>query len=295
MRWLTFGLRVFVRPALVRCPTPIDVRTDMARASVLFRPPPFLLHLRGQSRTQPDLISVGRPREDAVILYLHGGAYLAGSPATHAAMLGRLSGLTGLRVLAPDYRLAPENPAPAAFEDALAAFQFLLDQGYCPDQIILGGDSAGGGLALALLSHLCQTGQKPLALFAFSPWTDLTLSGESIRKNASIDPLLPVDRITEAVEFVTVALAADDPRLSPLFAEFNSPPPCQLFVGSTEILLDDTLRMVAHLQSCGASVSLGLEAGAPHVWPLFDGYIPEARATLQAVARFIAAQIATRA
>tara|TARA_R110002096_G_scaffold136122_3_gene288446 strand:- start:10758 stop:11660 length:903 start_codon:yes stop_codon:yes gene_type:complete len=294
LRLLTFGLRTLIRPALARCATPFQARVAMARGSAFFRPPPFLLHLPGRSTSQPDQISVGRPHDHAVILYLHGGAYLAGSPATHAAMLGRLAKLTGLRILAPDYRLAPENPAPAAFEDANVAFLFLLDQGYRPDQIVLGGDSAGGGLALALLSHLCRKGLQPLALFAFSPWTDLTLSGKSIRENARRDPLLPVERIIEAVGFVRGGLATDDPRLSPLFARFDSPPPCLLFVGSTEILRDDTLRMAKHLQSSGAAVKLHQEARAPHVWPLFDGYIPEARAALQMVSRFIAAQIETR-
>lgn len=294
LRLLSFALRAVARPALARCATPAEARAEFGRAAALYRAPPFLLHLQGRRPSQPDQISVGRPREDAVMLYFHGGAYIAGSPAVYAALLGRLAKLTRLRVMAPDYRLAPEHPAPAAFEDAKAAFSYLTTLGYRPEQIILGGDSAGGGLALALLSHLCATGQQPLAVFAFSPWTDLALRGGSLTENADSDALLPVARIAEAAGVVRGDLAADDPRFSPLYAEFIDPPHCLLCVGTTEILRDDTLRMAEKLRSSGADVTLHVEPGAPHVWPLFDGYVPEARETLQQVAGFIESKIAAR-
>jgi acetyl esterase/lipase len=291
---LNVFLKVAVKPKLSRTATPLQARQDFARMAQFYRAPPFLLHLPGRGNLPLAQISVGPVRDDAVILYLHGGAYLAGSPRTHSAMLGRLAKLTGLRVLAPRYRLAPEHPAPAAFDDANAAYSELLRQGYRPDQIILGGDSAGGGLALALLAHLCAQGQQPLALFAFSPWTDLTQSGESLRSNAALDPLLPVARIAEAVGFVKGDLAADDPRISPLFADFLNPPPVHMFVGSTEILRDDTLRMAENLRRAGGDVRVTDVKDAPHVWPLFDGFIAQARVTLQEVAGFIAAQLSAR-
>ncbi|RUS59878.1 alpha/beta hydrolase [Pseudorhodobacter sp. E13] len=291
LRLLCLLLRAFAKPALRRTPTPASARAQFARGARLFRAPPFLLHLPGHASLPLDQISVGRVRPDAVILYFHGGAYLAGSPATHAAMLGRLSKLTGLRVIAPDYRLAPEHPAPAAFEDAQAAFQALLDQGYSPHQIVFGGDSAGGGLALALLADLCARGQRPAALFAFSPWTDLAMTGESLRSNARADPLLPVARIEEAIGFVLGELSPQDPRLSPLYAAFPDPPPVLIHVGTTEILRDDSRRMVAHLRASGCAVTLKEWRGAPHVWQIFDGYIPEARASLREVAQFTLRQL----
>jgi monoterpene epsilon-lactone hydrolase len=127
LRLLVALMRIFAKPRLARTATQTQARRDFTRAAKLFRAPPLLLHLPGRGPLPLDQISVGRVREDAVILYFHGGAYLAGSPATHAAMLGRLSKLAGLRVIAPAYRLAPEHPAPAAFDDARAAHQALLD------------------------------------------------------------------------------------------------------------------------------------------------------------------------
>lgn len=214
-------------------------------------------------------------------------AYVAGSPATHAATLGRLSRLA---VVAPDYRKAPEHPAPAAFEDAQAAHAALLAQGWAPGQIILGGDSAGGGLALALLADLCARDLRSAGLIAFSPWTDLTLSGPSLRDNAAADPLLPVSRIAEAVAMVRGALDQGDPRLSPLFARFDRPPPVLILAGSDEVLSDDSRRMAAVLQAAGGAVTLEEVPKAPHVWPIFDGWLPEARAALHEAARFARAQ-----
>jgi epsilon-lactone hydrolase len=239
---LRLALRWIVRPRLVRTAAPEQARRDFARAARLFRVPPFLLHLPGDPLHR---ITAGPVDEDVIILWFHGGAYVASSPSTHAAMLGRLSRLSRLAVMAPDYRKAPEHPAPAAFEDACAAHAALLAQGWAPGQIVLGGDSAGGGLALALLADLCARSLRPGGLIAFSPWTDLTLSGPSLRGNAGVDPLLPVSRIAEAVVMVQGALDAADPRLSPLFALFDRPPPVLMLVGSDEILLDDSRRMAA--------------------------------------------------
>jgi acetyl esterase/lipase len=280
---LRLALRGVVRPRLARTATPEQARRDFLRGARLFRAPPFLLHLPSPMLHR---ITAGPVEDLGVILWFHGGAYVAGSPATHAAMLGRLSRLARLAVLAPDYRKAPEHPAPAAFEDAQAAHAALLVQGWAPGQIILGGDSAGGGLALALLADLCARGLRPGGLVAFSPWTDLTLSGPSLRDNALADPLLPVSRIAEAAEMVQGALDPADPRLSPLFARFEHPPPVLMLVGSDEVLLDDARRMAARLMAAGGSITLHEEPSAPHVWPIFDGWVPEARAALRMAALF---------
>ncbi|QCO56414.1 alpha/beta hydrolase [Pseudorhodobacter turbinis] len=288
---LTWGMRHFVKPHLARASTPAHIRAEFTRAAGLFRAPPFLLHLPGKGPLPLDQISVGQVSGDRVILYFHGGAYIAGSPATHAALLGRLSKLTGLRVIAPAYRLAPEHPAPAAFEDACTAHQMLLDQGYAPDQIILGGESAGGGLALALLADLCARGVPPAAVFALSPWTDLALTGESLTRNADADPLFPVARIEETAGFAAGGLDRCDPRISPLYASFVAPPPVLIQVGTSEIIYDDSRRMADVLRQAGGDVTLSEWPDVPHVWQMFDGYIPQARQALCEVADFLKQQL----
>ena len=287
LRLLTWGMRTCVRPRLVRMQSPVAARRDLDFAGRhFFRAPPFLLHLTGRAF---DHISVGSVRDDRVVLYLHGGAYLAGSPTSHAPLLGRISRLSGLAVAAARYPLAPEHPAPAQFDATVAAHAALMAKGFAPGQIILGGDSAGGGLALALLADLCRRGLHPAGLFAFSPWTDLAMTGVSLTENANADPVLPVQRMQDTVDQLKGALSVTDPRLSPLYARFDDPPPVFLQVGSTEILRDDSRRMAQLLQKAGGRVTLQEWPGAPHVWQMLDGYVPEARAALVDLAGFLRA------
>lgn len=287
LRAMVLGLRWVMRPLLARAINPAKARQDFAIMSRLFRAPPFLLHQVDAGTPELHWVRAGAIHPRRIILYLHGGGYIAGNPAGYRAMLGRLSRLTGLQVVAPAYRLAPEHPAPAAFEDAVKAHAALLARGYAPADIVLGGDSAGGGLALALLAHLCAHDLRPAGLFAMSPWTDLTMTGESLRDNAAADPILPVALMAALVAMVRGELAADDARLSPLFAAFDAPPPVLLQVGTTEILRDDMRRMGDVLRSAGGRVEVREWQGAPHVWHLADGYLPEARAALRQVAGFV--------
>ncbi len=290
LRALVTLLRLTAKPALARMSGPAEARRAFERAARwgLLRRPPFVVHLVDGGVPQIHWVSSGRSRVRGVILYLHGGACIAGSPATHEGLAARLSRLSGVRVALPAYRLAPDHPAPAAFDDACAAHAALRARGYRPDEIVLAGDSAGGGLALALLAELCARGQAPAGVIAFSPWVDLTLSGASVRDNARVDPLLPAARAEEVVGYVRGALATDDPRLSPLFARFERPPPVMIEVGETEILRDDALRMAERLRAAGGEVRLGVRPLVPHAWPLFDGWFPEARQTLRCAARFVA-------
>jgi acetyl esterase/lipase len=232
----------------------------------------------------------GDPAPDRAILYLHGGGYVAGSAWTHRELLGRLARLTGLRVVAPDYRLAPEHPLPAALEDAVAAWDALLATGLDARRIALAGDSAGGGLALALLAVLCARGTPPGAVVAFSPWTDLTGGGASVRANAAVDPIFPGERMAELIGFTLGDVPAADPRLSPLFADFSGAPPVLIQVGSTEILRDDSTRMAEHLRRFGSEVMLEIWPDCTHVWQMF-GLLPEAGAALATAARFLAAHL----
>lgn len=293
---LNLFLRTMVKPRLRRLSDPLKARHDLERAAHwFFRATPLSLTLPVTLATGiPALWVINRPsrlsqsQPQPVILYLHGGGYVAGSPRTHAKMLARLSRLTGMKVLAPAYRLAPEHPFPAGFEDANAAFKALLQQGYRPGDIILGGDSAGGGLALALMAELCAEGFRPRALFAFSPLTDMRFTGASFSENARHDPLLPPGGKTCITEMYLAGHSAEDPRASPLLAHFHTPPPVFLQYGESEILRDDSRNMAAHLTAAGGRVVLDEWDGPPHVWVLFDGLIPEAREALRRVAAFLA-------
>lgn len=288
---LRYLLRVIARPLMARTAKPDVARQRFLRAArLMFRPPPLSL-IRTATGAAPGLWVQNTPNGQGVILYLHGGGYLMGAPETHAAMLAELARRTGQRAFLPRYRLAPEHPFPAAFEDALAAWNRLLALGHVPGQIVLGGDSAGGGLALALLAHLCRIGQPPAGTFAFSPWTDLTLTGASLRENALRDPLLPAERIEEVRALIlgnSQTGSPADTRLSPLFATFPDPPPVQIHVAETEILRDDSLRLQGPLP--GADIRMA--GDLPHVWPIFHNHLPEARDTLATTADFIRACLA---
>ncbi|WP_165615034.1 alpha/beta hydrolase [Yoonia tamlensis] len=249
----------------------------------LFRGPAHICHLdECVGGRKLHWISVGAPQSRRVILYLHGGAYFTGSGVAYRGLAGHISKATGLRVCLPDYRLLQDAPFPAAFDDALQAWNYLLSIGYRPQDIVLGGDSAGGGLMLALLAHLTQTAQHPRAAFAMSPWTDLTLSGASLQTKSEV--LLPVSRMNDVVDRYLDGAPRNDPRASPLFARFDHPPPVLIQVSRDEALLDDALRMGAVL---GDAADMRVWPDVPHVWQMFAGYIPQARSALAELGAFV--------
>jgi len=288
-------LKWVVKPHLARTPTPQKARAEFEwSARLTFRRVPFTIQLEETVSLQDRSlrlvwVSAGAVRNDTVLLYLHGGGYIVGSPETHAAMMAHLSKLAGTRVVMPDYRLAPEHAFPAQLDDALAAWQALLDKGYAPENIMIGGDSAGGGLALSLLAELCQRGQHPAACVCFSPWTDLTLTGKSLQDNARSDLLLSVERINELREYFLHSSAPDNPRASPLLANFPNCPPVFMQYSTTEILADDARRMATALETQGAQVTLEPWTDLPHVWHIFQGALPEADQALAKTAQFMRA------
>ena len=221
------------------------------------------------------------------ILFFHGGGYIACDTRLYRGLLGELALRSGHRVIAPDYRLAPEHPFPAAFEDAQAVWAELHDHlGYASHNLVLAGDSAGGGLALSLLAHALARGDRPAGVMAMSPWTDLTLSGASFRENAERDVIFPPSKAPDLVKTVAGGTDPADPRLSPLFANWVAPPPAYLGVSETELLRDDTLRLADRLRAAGGEVTVDLVPDAPHVLPLFYGVLPEADAMLSRSADF---------
>lgn len=291
------AMRPLIRAAMRRAKDPQRLRRQFdLSARLWFRETPFSLVLPTQygPHHQPALwVSSGPVTSDQVLLYLHGGGYLAGSPETHRRLVARLSRMTGLRAFVPSYRLAPEHLLSAAADDASAAFLHLLSKGYRPEDIVIGGDSAGGGLALSLLSQLCQNGTPPAGCFAWSPFCDQSFSGASVVENSEKDHFFPGDRVHELAAMILGNTPPTDPVASPLFADFPACPPVFIQVSDSEILRDDAIRMAAKLRAGGTDIQLEIWPNAPHVWQLFDGWFPEARAAIRTTAQFVTALPAT--
>jgi acetyl esterase/lipase len=213
-----------------------------------------------------------------VILYLHGGAYTMGSCATHRSLAARIAAAGRSATLQPEYRLAPEHPSPAALEECTAAYRHLLDGGTPPAQIAVVGDSAGGGLALALAVGLRDAGiPLPAALVYLSPWTDLAMTGESVRTRATVDPVCTVTESALHAAHYAGCAAARAPRVSPVYADLHGLPPLLLHVGDLEILLSDATRVADRARAAGVDVTLQVCPGMWHVWHLLAAWVPEAR------------------
>jgi acetyl esterase/lipase len=226
------------------------------------------------------------------VLYLHGGAFVTGSPRTHRGIVGRIARGAGARIVTPDYRLAPEHPFPAGLEDATTVYRALILSGVRPDRLAVAGDSAGGNLVFALLLKLKQESlPMPAAAVAMSPFVDMTGSGESMKTNAELDPLLHIDGLPSVVGAYAEGRDLRDPLLSPLFGDLAGLPPCFIQCGSDEILLDDAVRMKAALEKVGVTVELEVWNRMPHVWQAFARLIPEASVAIERIAGFLAARL----
>jgi acetyl esterase/lipase len=228
-----------------------------------------------------------------VLLFLHGGGYCSGSLVSHRTMAAEAGRAAGVPTLAVDYRLAPEHPFPAAIDDAATAWEWLLAEGHRPEEIIVGGDSAGGGLSLALWQWLDRSGRSgPAGLWLVSPWTDLTLSGASIDDNDAVDPLLHRAYLEELVTaYVPPDVARDDPRVSPLFADLTGLPPTLVQVGTDETLLDDAVRLARAAALAGADVQLHAFPRMIHAFPLWNAVLAEARRALAEFGDFARARL----
>ena len=221
------------------------------------------------------------------ILYLHGGAYVMGSIASHRALVSRLAVAAGCRALAVEYRLAPEHPFPAAVEDAVRAYEWLLSHGREARQIVLAGDSAGGGLAVASLVALRDAGAPlPAAALLLSPWTDLEVSGRSVGTVGRRDPMLTARALRREA---AMYLGKEDPRhplASPIHAGLEGLPPMLVQVGTREILLDDARRLAERARGDGVEVELDAWEGMFHVWQFFTPLVPESNAAVEKLGRF---------
>ena len=227
-----------------------------------------------------------------VVLYLHGGGYTLGSIETHKGLGARIAEASGTRVLMVDYRLAPETPFPGAVEDATAAYAFLLDEGIAPEQIAIGGDSAGGGLTLATLVSLKEQG-KPLpgAAFALSPWVDLEGLGESMQTRAAADPMVQKEGLVRMGDLYLADADPKTPLAAPLYADLAGLPPMLIQVGTAETLLDDSLRIVERLRDAGVSVELQQYEDLIHVFQAFAPIVPESLEAIGKIGAFVKGQL----
>lgn len=226
-----------------------------------------------------------------IVLYLHGGAFVGESPRAHCDMLARICGRCGARGLYVDYRLAPEHPYPAATDDCLAAYRHLLGRGIDPARILIAGDSAGGNLALVTAMRARDTGLPlPAALVLLSPVLDATFSGGSMRRNDGLDPLFRASIIGPLAAAYVPEHLRTHPYVSPLAGDLSGLPPMLVLVGSSEILLDDTLR----LASLGRQVEAQVWHDMPHVFPIMH-VLPEATEAIAGIASFIDRHAASHA
>jgi epsilon-lactone hydrolase len=222
------------------------------------------------------------------ILYSHGGYYQRGSPATHKELVARIARAAGARALAIDYRLAPAHPHPAAVDDAVTAYSWILDRGASPAEVGLAGDSAGGGLTMAALVAMRDRGVPlPAAAAVLSPWVDLALTGESITERQAVDPVLDLATKRQAVANYLDGADPKAPLASPLFADLTGLPPLLIQVGTDEMLYDDAERLAAAAERAGVDVTLEVGEGMIHVFQ-FLGIVPEAQAATDRIGRFFA-------
>jgi acetyl esterase/lipase len=231
---------------------------------------------------------VETPVDAGVVLYLHGGGFVAGSPASHRDMAWRLSRESGLRILMVDYRLAPEYPYPAQLDDSLAVYRALLDGGLSPTQLAVAGDSAGANLALVtVLLARAQQLPLPAAVIAMSPWGDLTHSGASVITNAKSDHMIPVALIDQIASMYAGDQDLLQPELSPVFADYTNFPPLMLHAAEVEVLLDDALRIHDRAEAAGVDVSCQVWPKVPHAFPVFAQFLPEGRQAIRKMAAFL--------
>ena len=227
--------------------------------------------------------------QSRVLLFFHGGGYCSGSIVSHRRMVTEAGRAGGARTLAVGFRLAPEHPFPAAYDDALTAWRWLRKQGVAASRVVVGGDSAGGGLTLALALRLRDDGEAlPGCLWLASPWTDLTMSGATLATKDAVDPLIHKGYLGELADaYVPAGMARSDPRISPLFADLHGLPPTLIQVGSAETLLDDSVRFAGAAGATGVPVTLEIWPDMIHAWALWIAKLGAGRQSLASAGAFM--------
>ncbi len=238
-------------------------------------------------------IAANGAANDRVILYVHGGGYVMGSIATHRETVARLSKAAKSRALALDYRLAPEHPFPAAVDDAVAAYRWLLAQDIKPSRIVVAGDSAGGGLTLATLLAIRDAQlPSPAAGVCISPWVDMEGTGASMVTRAKADPVVQKEGLLGMAQLYLAGKDPKSPLAAPLHADLKGLPPLLIQVGDAETLLDDSTRIAEKAKGAGVSVDLEIWPEMPHVWHLFAPFLPEGQQAIEKIGQYVQAKTA---
>ncbi len=231
-----------------------------------------------------------------VVLYFHGGVYVMGDAALAADLASQVGRRTDAKVISVDYRLAPEHPYPAAVDDALAAYEALMDNGNAPSDIVLAGESAGGALAVATLVNARDRGLPlPAAAFVMSPYADLTLAGTTMETKSEVDPLMSREALQPRVADYTAGQDAALGLISPIFADLSGLPPLIIQAGSHEVLLDDAVRLARQAATADVEVTLDVTPRVPHVFQAYHPILDEAVAALDRAGQFLSAQLASAA
>jgi monoterpene epsilon-lactone hydrolase len=291
--WQLFALEAMFRNPLKGL---VNIRRDLRairrifnRSTILFKP---LRHINFHrfmiNHLTAEWLEPANKASEVVVLYLHGGGYCLGSTESHHAYLTYFSHITETPVLAINYRLAPEHPFPAALEDSITAYQWLLEHKKPHQKIVLAGESAGGGLCLSTLLKLRELRlPMPAAAVCISPWLDLTHTGKSLQYNRTTDAILKLPEIEEVAEFYYENLDPHDPLISPLYGDFTGLPPLLIQASSSELLLSDALRLKAKAEQQGVDVCLEMWKNMPHAWPYFAPVLPEAKEALKSIKAFL--------
>jgi epsilon-lactone hydrolase len=294
---LTWALRRWIKPKSLRHQDIVAARALTGKVPFRAKLPPGW-RIRGEhgsplegERIEP--IAPDHPARRRCILYLHGGAYVSMSARTHRSVTSRLAAGSDTSLFALNYRLAPEHPFPAALEDARSAYRALIAAGIHPSRMALAGDSAGGGLALALLVALRDEDDPlPAAAVLFSPWTDLAGAGDSIVANSATDALFFGSWVASQARHYLGDTPATNPLASPVYAELTGLPPLLIQVSDSEVLLDDSRRVVENAKAVGVEATLQIWPRVPHGWQLFAPILPEGRTALWKASAFVASRLA---
>ena len=282
-----------VRAHLAKLPpsdslTTAERRAQYERAEKVFPTPPEVKVERVSAPAAPaEWLRPPGAVAGRVVLYLHGGGYVIGSPRSHRHLAAAIASAAAASALLLDYRLAPEHPYPAAVDDATAAYRWLLDQGIAPEHVVIAGDSAGGGLTVATLLALREARVPlPAGGVCISPWVDLTCSGESYRTKAGVDPIVQQAGVAEMAQAYLGTASPRTPLASPLFADLRGLPPLLIHVGSDEVLLDDAVQLAARAKAAGVETTIEVWERMIHVWHWFLPMLDEAHAAVDTIGRF---------
>jgi len=288
-----------VRAHLAKLPptdslTVAERRAQYDRAERVFVTPADVAIERVTAPVRPaEWLTPPGARASTVVLYLHGGGYVIGSPRSHRHLAAAVARASGARALLLDYRLAPENPFPAALDDAIAAYDWLLGQGLDARHLVIAGDSAGGGLTVATLLALRDRGRpRPAAGVCISPWVDLTCSAPSYASKAAVDPIVTQESVTLLAKAYVGVGDVKAPLISPLYANLADLPPLLVHVGSDEVLLDDALGLADRARKAGVDVTVEEWPAMIHVWHWFQPMLEDAERATQAIGEFVRARTA---